>query len=239
MTTAEKIILKDDNYEDYFNNLQNHGIFKISFQFKSYKAFAHSLQILKDLNLYNHISCLKLNIGDSNYDNVKILDNELVILSQLVASSSSLNSIKLVSFNLTEEQTKIFFDAINSNSNIKIIIFDREFDTWDYHALIFDKISHNNSLRELVLNDIYQSLFDTIDQLFNNLKDNNSLIEKIEIGFFPQNKTFEALVQFLEADNKIIILDIEYTMDAADEVDSELFDRLWQVVKQKNIVIKK
>lgn len=232
-----KLLFGDAQSYETFKSALDGLIIYTSFDISSYRAFVKWLQIFKDSNLYNHAYHLNLDIRNSNNwnDPAMILEDELLMLTDMVANSTSLKEIELENFKLTAGDTTIFFDAINSNNNIISLSFLSEFNTWGHYDIIFAKIAHNRELRELNLHDTDGILTDTIDQLFGKLRENNSLIEKLDLSFALTNQNFTALIQFLESDNKLIGLNIESSLDLAG-VDIELCDRFWLVTNRKNLI---
>lgn len=233
---------KEDKYEEFFGNPERYELFKIAlnnsilrieilFDTRSYNVFVKWLTIFKESGLYNYTSFLNLDIQKSNNSPSLILEPELNTLAELVATSQSFNGIRFDHFKLTAAGTIIFFDAINKNNNIKTLIFE----SGDYriHEIIFDRISCNRTLRTLILHDRVTA--DNLNQLFINLRINNSSIEILYLSFKLTNQTFESLIDFLESDNKLIILrmgDMNLT-----DIDDKLCDRYWLIVHQKKLLI--
>lgn len=241
------IFQEHDGYTEYFDDPQHYEIFKaaltdlrmelrmeVVLATSSYKTFIKWLTIFKESGLYNYTSSLTLDIQDINYDPVLIREPELNILSELIATSTSLTSVILYNVKLTELGTTIFYTAINSNSNIVSLSFNKDFNTWNFANHIFDIIGQNQNLRILELADIDEKLTDTIGQLFNNLRQNNSLIERLSLGFTLTNGNFEPFIQFLEAANKLNIFYFENTMNLT-AINDELCDRYWSVIQRRNL----
>lgn len=237
------IFQEHDGYTKYFGDPQRYETFQaaltdlrmeVVLATSSYKTFIKWLTIFKESGLYNHTSKLTLDIQDINYDPVWIREPELNILSELIATSTSLTSLILYNVKLTELGTTIFYTAINNNSNITNLTFNKDFNTWNFPTHIFDSIGQNQNLRILELADIDEKLTDTIGQLFNNLRQNNSLIERLSLGFTLTNQNFEPFIQFLETANKLNIFYIENTMNLT-AINDELCDRYWSVIQRRNL----
>lgn len=247
--TENGLFFEDDD-NPYFDNPQNYEIFKtalndltnqlciklhirVLFQTKSHDSFIKWLHIFQESGLYNHTYYLRLDIRDNDVA-LTLLDQEINMLAELVANSTSLKRIEFEKFKLTATQTVTFFEAINKNNNIKSLKFHSGFETWDFYNIISAKIAHSTNLRKLTLYDAEENLTENIGELFNNLKQHNSLIEKLNLYFVPTNQNFESLVQFLESNNKLINLNMVFLN--LFNIDIELCDRYWLITSQKNII---
>lgn len=215
------------------------------------------MQEFKDSQWYKCVNYLYLDLKNSYsfgdtalIDTALILEQEITTLAELVATSTSLNSIGFDNFKSTADGLTKLFDAINSNSNINSLIFyeksDHNYDSddeeinientiWNQSPIIFAKISANRNLSELTLHDTQGYLTNDIVKLFLALKENNSLLQKLDLSFNVTNDNLEALLQFLESDHKLTSLNIKNTMDLF-AIRPDLCDRYWLIVNQKNLI---